>query len=95
MRNDFTDDVKRAVAARVGYRCSNPSCHALTSGSQVDPTKALNVGVAAHISAASPGGPRYNPLLSSEERRHANNAIWLCQKCAKLIMMPLGSQRQS
>src|ERR1041384_4967333 len=73
------------VAARVNNRCSNPVCRAPTSGPQVDPTKALNIGVAAHITAASPGGPRYDPQLSSAERRHATNAIWLCQNCAKLI----------
>ena len=85
MRDDFSDDVKRTVAARVGNRCSRSDCRALTSGPQVDPSKALNVGVAAHITAASPGGPRYNPALTSEERRHANNAIWLCQNCGKLV----------
>src|SRR5579859_5859716 len=36
------------------------------------------VGVAAHITAASPGGPRYNPALTPEERSHAANGIWLC-----------------
>jgi hypothetical protein len=58
---------------------------ALTSGPQDDQSKALNVGVAAHISAASEGGARYNPAITSEERRHPNNGIWLCQTCAKLI----------
>jgi hypothetical protein len=45
----------------------------------------LNAGVAAHITAASPGGPRYDPTLTPEERRHPRNAIWLCQTCGKLI----------
>jgi hypothetical protein len=85
MRDDFSEEVKRIVAQRVGHRCSKPDCRADTSGPQVDPTKALNVGVAAHITAASPGGARYNPTLSSEERTHPSNAIWLCQTCAKLI----------
>ena len=85
MRDDFPEDVKRAVAARVGYRCSRPTCRALTSGPQVDPSKALNVGVAAHITAAAAGRPRYDPALTSEERRHANNALWLCQNCGKLV----------
>lgn len=85
MRDDFSEDVKRTIASRVGNRCSNPSCRALTSGPQIDPTKSLNVGVAAHITAASPKGPRYNPSLSSEQRRHASNAIWLCQNHGKLV----------
>jgi len=85
MREEFTEDVKRSAAARVGNRCSNPECRALTSGPQEDPTKALNVGVAAHITAASPPGPRYAARLTAEARRHPDNAIWLCQTCAKLV----------
>ena len=41
--------------------------------------------MAAHISAASSGGKRYNPHLTSEERAGALNGIWLCQTCAHLI----------
>jgi hypothetical protein len=47
--------------------------------------KAVNIGVVAHITAASPGGPRYDPDLLAEERSAAANGIWLCQNCAKLI----------
>jgi hypothetical protein len=85
MRDDFNEDVKRTLAARVGNRCSNPDCRALTSGPQDDPIKALNVGVAAHISAASPAGPRYDVALIPKQRCHADNGIWLCQTCAKLV----------
>lgn len=85
MRDEFTEEVKRTIANRVGNLCSNPDCRALTSGPQDDPSKALNVGVAAHITSAAPGGPRYDLALSSEGRRHADNAIWLCQNCAKLV----------
>jgi len=46
---------------------------------------AVNIGVAAHISAAAAGGPRYDTSLSSDERISIRNGIWLCQNCAKLI----------
>jgi len=85
MTDDFSPQVKRALADRVGHHCSRPECRALTSGPQGDPAKSVNVGVAAHITAASPGGPRYDPLLSTEERSGPENGIWLCQTCAKLI----------
>src|SRR5712692_10152059 len=85
MSDDFSDTVKKALAARVGHLCSNPECRALTSGPQDDPAKAVNIGVAAHITAASPGGPRYDPDLLPEERSARSNGIWLCQNCAKLI----------
>ncbi|HEY6342147.1 MAG TPA: hypothetical protein VIY49_11695 [Bryobacteraceae bacterium] len=84
-RDDFRTEVKRAVAARVGSICSNPECLAPTRGPQDDPAGTLNLGVAAHITAASPGGPRYDPSLSPEDRSSAPNGIWLCQNCAKLI----------
>ena len=47
--------------------------------------KATNIGVAAHITAASSGGPRFNEKLTSEQRSSISNAIWLCQSCSKLI----------
>ena len=85
MRDDFPAVTKDLLAKRVGYRCSNPSCRQPTSGPHDDPTKTVNVGVAAHITAASPGGPRYDASLSATQRRSAENGIWLCQKCAKLV----------
>jgi len=85
MRDDFDARAKEILARRVGYRCSNPDCRKLTSGPQEDPTKAVSIGVAAHITAASEGGPRYDPSLSSEERGSVDNGLWLCQNCAKLI----------
>ena len=54
-------------------------------GSARNPNKALNIGVAAHITAASPGGARYDDNLTPEQRKDARNGIWLCQNCAKLV----------
>jgi hypothetical protein len=85
VRDDFPEDVKRVLANRAANICSNPRCGATTSGPQEDPTKALNIGVAAHVSAASPGGARYDDSLTPEERKNARNGIWLCQNCAKLV----------
>jgi hypothetical protein len=45
----------------------------------------VNVGQAAHITAAARGGKRYDPLLTPEERRAEANGIWLCNLCASLI----------
>jgi len=88
MRDDFNIDVKRTLAARVGNRCSNPACLALTSGPQKRSAKSLNIGVAAHITAASPGGPRYDSQLTQENREGIENGIWLCQNCAKFGGLP-------
>jgi hypothetical protein len=85
MRDDFSSRVKDALARRVALRCSNPGCRKATSGPGADPNSAVNIGVAAHIAAASPGGPRYSIRMSAAERGSIENAIWLCQNCAKLI----------
>ena len=47
--------------------------------------KTLSICVAAHISAASVGGPRYSEALTKEERADIENGIWLCQNCSTLI----------
>lgn len=85
MRDDFSEDVKRVIANRANLICSNPDCGSTTGGPQDDPSKALNIGVAAHITAASPGGPRYDATLTPEQRTSAENGIWLCQNCAKRV----------
>jgi hypothetical protein len=85
MRDDFTVEVKRKLAARVGHACSNPECRALTAGPQDDGLGSVNIGVAGHISGAAAGGPRYNPAITPSQRRHIDNGVWLCQNCAKLI----------
>ena len=81
--DDFPQRVKNAVAKRVGTICSK--CESPTCGPKDDPNQAINLGVAAHITAASIGGPRYNQSLTSDERRSINNAIWLCANCSVLI----------
>jgi len=45
----------------------------------------VNLGVAAHINAASPGGPRYRSDLTDRQRHSAANGIWLCQIHAKEV----------
>jgi hypothetical protein len=85
MRDDFRESVKLEIAHRVGHRCSHPECRAATRGPQLDRTKALNVGVAAHIHAASPDGPRYDPNMTPEQRAGHENGIWLCQNHGKLV----------
>lgn len=85
-RDDFSRGVKDILAHRAGYRCSKPSCRAFTVGpSDENPTATSNIGVAAHITAASQGGPRFDPNMSSEARRSVTNGIWLCQTHAKEV----------
>ena len=73
------------VAKRVNCHCSNPQCNALTTAPNKGDNEFSNLGTAAHIKAASPGGPRYDENQTAEERKSIDNAIWLCRNCGKLI----------
>lgn len=81
-RDDFTKRTKNQAYQRVAGRCSN--CRATTSA-PVGEADFSNVGVGAHIHAASPGGPRYLATMTVEERRSFGNIIWLCQTCSTII----------
>ena len=85
MRDDFTLRTKDTLARRAGMRCSRPTCRQPTSGPHTRSDKSVNIGVAAHIKAASPKGPRYDRRLTVSHRKSIKNGIWLCQNCAKLV----------
>ena len=85
VRDDFSKQTITELAKCVGYRCSNPECRRPTIGANAAQDSPITIGVAAHICAASPGGPRYDRAQTREERRAKANAIWLCQNCARLI----------
>jgi hypothetical protein len=84
-RDDFPAWVKRRVAERAGYLCSNPDCRHPTCGPHSDPKKSLITGEAAHICAAAEKGPRYDENQTPEERKAITNAIWLCGNCNKKV----------
>ena len=84
-RDNFSKETKEQLAKRVAGFCSNPQCRSSTSGPHTDPAGSVNIGVAAHIIAAAPGGPRGDAGFSSSDRSDISNGIWLCQSCAKLI----------
>jgi hypothetical protein len=81
----FKQSVITTIARRAANRCSNPDCGAVTSGPTDDPSKAVNVGEAAHIYGAHPGSARYNSEMLSADRGAIANAIWLCGNCHKII----------
>lgn len=84
-RDDFSAKVKNTLGSRVGWKCSNPSCRRSTTGPHSDSDKSISIGVAAHICAAAPGGPRYDEGMSPAERASVENGIWLCQTCSRLV----------
>ncbi|MDB0440175.1 hypothetical protein C4R89_11575 [Clostridioides difficile] len=91
MRDEFTKTIKRRLAERCKYACSNPYCEAglnkpgATIASHPNGEGVDTIGEACHIEAASEGGPRFNKNMTREERRSINNGIWLCNVCSKII----------
>jgi len=81
-RDNFLKSVIDKLRMRVSNRCSNPNCRVPTTAPSGNSDKVNNIGIAAHICAASPGGPRYSSKMTTEERRSINNAIWLCSNCS-------------
>ena len=82
-RDIFTHSVIEKLRTRVANKCSNPSHRVQTTGPSTKDFKTVNsIGIAAHICAASPGGPRYDPEMTPTERKSIENAIWLCSNCS-------------
>lgn len=85
-RDDFSETTKRNAALRVNYHCSYKNCNRPTVGASLESKNKVScIGVAAHICAAAPGGPRYDANMSADERKDISNCIWMCQNHARLI----------
>lgn len=84
-RAGFTKAVKQVVSERSAFMCNNPDCRELTVEPHSDEDHSLKTGDCAHIAAASKGGARYDPAMTSEERNRAANAIWLCAVCHRRV----------
>lgn len=84
-RDDFPIAVRDKLAVRVRLLCSRPECRILTRGPGSKSSDVVNLGVAAHITAAAPGGPRYDSSLTPAQRKSIDNGLWLCQNCAARI----------
>ena len=84
-RHNFSAEVRRTLAIRAAHFCSNPHCLKLTAGPALNGKQGLETGHGAHICAAAPGGPRYDPTQTEEERRCVDNGLWLCRECGDII----------
>lgn len=85
-RDEFLAATKRVLRDRVGGNCSRPECGRTTvAPGHAGPAFADITGRAAHITAARDGGPRYDRNLTPEQRRSAENGIWLCADDADLV----------
>jgi hypothetical protein len=85
VRAEFSAASRKVIADRAGYQCSVLNCGRLTIGPGVGLRQTVNIGIAAHIYAASPGGPRGTGGLSDTERSEPENGIWCCSAHGKSI----------
>lgn len=85
-RDNFRKSVVTELRERVANRCSNPQCRVPTTAAIEGGGGGVNsIGVAAHITAAAPLGPRYDGTLTAAKRRAFENGIWLCASCSVKI----------
>jgi hypothetical protein len=87
-REEFSRPTKRAIERQARSHCSNPACRRLTNSATSDRAGEINIGVASHICAAAPGGPRHDANMTPEQRCSADNGIWLCQDHAHAVDAP-------
>lgn len=66
-------DILRALFARSGNQCAFSGC-----SQPLVNQKNKFIGQVCHIEAASPGGERFNPSQTDEERRDYNNLLLMC-----------------
>lgn len=70
---------EKVLISRSGNRCAYPKCGielVIPADHSEDRPKA--VGKVAHIAAASPGGPRFDPHMTEAQRGSAENLIYVC-----------------
>lgn len=84
-RVEFTAGVRRVVARKAMYICSNPDCLRVT-GFSTKKGKPRAIAQAAHILPASEKGPRQTDKVtlsdgSEVKRGDEENAVWLCLPC--------------
>ena len=84
-RDDFPPKVRHQIGRQAGWRCSYLPCGRETEGATSDGRSVISIGVAAHICAAAPGGKRYDANQTVEQRRSADNGIWMCEDHAKIV----------
>ncbi len=68
-------DVVRELYLKSGNQCAFPGCTHLMMNAEGE-----FIGEMCHIEAAEPGGERFNPNMTNEERRAFSNLVLLCHK---------------
>lgn len=78
---DYTRSTIRRLDTLSCNECAAPDCNRKLLARD-DETIISKI---CHIEAASPAGPRWNPNMTDDDRRHFSNLILLCDECHTLI----------
>ena len=84
MRNkarDYTRTTVRRLDTLSNNQCANPDCDRKLIAIDGETI----ISKICHIEAASANGPRFNPDMIDDERRHYYNLILLCDECHSII----------
>lgn len=79
---NFSKRVKTTVYRASNGLCNNPACRRHTVRTNREVPHRAEV---AHISAASPKGPRFDKLMTDEERSAIRNCLLLCRECHREV----------
>ena len=77
----YKPSTKRRLDTLSRNKCAKPNCDRklIAKDGQTIVSKIC------HIEAASKNGPRFNPNMNDDERRHFDNLILLCDECHSII----------
>ena len=78
---DYTPTTIKRLFLLSCNQCAAPNCN----NSLEAKDNLTIIAKICHIEAASPDGPRYNPIMSDDDRRDFNNLILLCDECHSII----------
>ena len=78
---------KKCWRSALGIYAPTQIAGSATAGPLDDPAKAVNIGVAAHITAASPGGPRFDDTLTSESAHLTRMAFGCVRTTASTVAL--------
>lgn len=74
-----TQDVVRELYLKSGNECAFPGC-----SNRIIDKDGIFIAQLCHIEAAEPGGERFNPKQTNEERRAFSNLMLMCYKHHKI-----------
>ena len=87
MRDNFSEATKKLLADRAGRKCSNPYCRRTTIGPQLGDKGTVNIGEAAHIYAASPGGPQNKDQVMKTEYGCVGHMLHLLTEMKSILQL--------